>query len=196
MASVFQGLEGIFYYMDDVLVTGATPDQHNIVWKRVLMHNDYHVVVTVCFNNDLEISMAVDASNKGVGGALLHVIEGLERPIIFFSRVFRDVETRYSVIEQEALAVIFGLTKCREYLIVVDSFSKWIEYAEVYGYTTKIVIKKLKELYVRFGFPDTIVSDRGPAFVSEEFSFVLCHRPSIFLRRRIIPARMDKLRGW
>ncbi|XP_065315252.1 uncharacterized protein LOC135924132 [Gordionus sp. m RMFG-2023] len=66
--------------------------------------------ISVCFNNDLEIILAVDASNKGVGGALLHVIDG-------FSRIFHEVETRYSVIEQEALAIIFGLTKCREYLI-------------------------------------------------------------------------------
>ncbi|CAK9295863.1 unnamed protein product [Gordionus sp. m RMFG-2023] len=29
MASVFQGLERVFYYMDDVLVTGVTPEQHN-----------------------------------------------------------------------------------------------------------------------------------------------------------------------
>ncbi|CAK9292456.1 unnamed protein product [Gordionus sp. m RMFG-2023] len=73
--------------------------------------------ILVCFNNDLEIILAVDASDNGVGGALLHLIDGVERPIIFFSRVFREVETRYSVIEQEYLAVIFGLTKCREYLI-------------------------------------------------------------------------------
>ncbi|XP_065318874.1 uncharacterized protein LOC135926869 [Gordionus sp. m RMFG-2023] len=73
--------------------------------------------VLVCFDNELENVLAVDASNKGVGGALLQVIEGLERPVLFFSRVFREVETRYSVIEQEALAVMFGLTKCREYLI-------------------------------------------------------------------------------
>ncbi|CAK9291791.1 unnamed protein product [Gordionus sp. m RMFG-2023] len=40
--------------------------------------------ILVCFNNDLEIILSVDASNKGVGGALLHIIDGVERPIIFF----------------------------------------------------------------------------------------------------------------
>ncbi|XP_065318831.1 uncharacterized protein LOC135926829 [Gordionus sp. m RMFG-2023] len=148
MASVFQGLEGVFYYMDDVLITGVTPEQHNQrleeVFKRkqdkglkaskeksvnfewkIEQRNAFENLkrkigeepILVCFNNDLEIILAVDASNKSVGGALLHVIDGLERPIIFFSRIFHEVETRYSVIEQEALAIIFELTKCREYLI-------------------------------------------------------------------------------
>ncbi|XP_065315115.1 uncharacterized protein LOC135923999 [Gordionus sp. m RMFG-2023] len=136
MASVFQGLEGVYYYVDDVLVTGITPEQHNqrleevfkpirdkglraskeksvlgvteVIYLRtsdkrnggvhfeweieqknafeILKEKIGEVPILVCFNNDLEIILAVDVSNKGVGGALLHLIDGLERPIIFFSR--------------------------------------------------------------------------------------------------------------
>ncbi|XP_065318945.1 uncharacterized protein LOC135926938 [Gordionus sp. m RMFG-2023] len=96
MAAVFQGLEEVLY-MDDVLVTGVTPEQHTqrltegerFEWEREqevefeeLKCRIGRESILVCFNNDLE--------SDG---------------------------TRYSVIEQDALAVIFGLTKCWEYLI-------------------------------------------------------------------------------
>ncbi|XP_065319112.1 uncharacterized protein LOC135927102 [Gordionus sp. m RMFG-2023] len=52
---------------------------------------------------------------------------------------------------------------------MVDSYSKWIEYTEVHGYTTKIVNNKLSELFAKFDLPDKIVSDGGPAFISKNF---------------------------
>ncbi|CAK9291465.1 unnamed protein product [Gordionus sp. m RMFG-2023] len=70
-----------------------------------------------CFNEKLNIILAVDASNEGIGGVLLQMIDNVEKPVLFLSRRFNSTEKNYSTIEREALALKFGLTKCKEYLI-------------------------------------------------------------------------------
>ncbi|XP_061704035.1 uncharacterized protein K02A2.6-like [Cydia pomonella] len=56
-----------------------------------------------------------------------------------------------------------------KYLVLIDAYSKWIEIAEMSSTTAKILIKKLREYFARFGLPKQIVSDNGPPFSSEEF---------------------------
>lgn len=53
-------------------------------------------------------------------------------------------------------------------LVVTDTFSKWPECYPVRKEDTMTVVKCLmKELIPRFGVPQSINSDRGPAFVSK-----------------------------
>ncbi|XP_070377216.1 uncharacterized protein [Dermacentor albipictus] len=54
-------------------------------------------------------------------------------------------------------------------LVVVDAHSKWPEVFEMRSTTTESTIRCLTELFARFGYPETIVSDNGPQFVSQEF---------------------------
>ncbi|KAL1486414.1 hypothetical protein MTO96_046976 [Rhipicephalus appendiculatus] len=51
-------------------------------------------------------------------------------------------------------------------LVVVDAHSKWPEVFEIRPTTA---IRCLTELFASFGFPETIVTDNGPQFVSLEF---------------------------
>ncbi|XP_065316632.1 uncharacterized protein LOC135925305 [Gordionus sp. m RMFG-2023] len=55
------------------------------------------------------------------------------------------------------------------YKLVVDTYSKWVEYEEVRGLTTQVVVKMLKNLWTRFGVAKIRVSVGGPAFISEQF---------------------------
>ncbi|XP_065312617.1 uncharacterized protein LOC135922126 [Gordionus sp. m RMFG-2023] len=55
--------------------------------------------ILLCFDNDLEVILSVDASARGVREALLQILDKEERPVIYFSRRFRPVEEHYSVIE-------------------------------------------------------------------------------------------------
>ncbi|XP_065319201.1 uncharacterized protein LOC135927173 [Gordionus sp. m RMFG-2023] len=55
------------------------------------------------------------------------------------------------------------------YILMVDAYLKWVEYEEVMGLTTQVVVKTLKNLWARFGVARTIVYDGGPAFISEQF---------------------------
>ena len=60
--------------------------------------------------------LACDASTKGVGCVLSHLIDGVERSIAFYSRTLKPAEKNYSVVDKEALAVICGVKKFHCYL--------------------------------------------------------------------------------
>lgn len=49
-----------------------------------------------------------------------------------------------------------------DYLVIVDSFSKWIECLKLKSKSCHEVIIKLKTLFATFGIPDIIVSDNSP----------------------------------
>ena len=55
-------------------------------------------------------------------------------------------------------------------LVVVNSHSKWIEAHVANSATSQATIKKLQLSFVTHGLPETIVSDNGTAFTSEEFA--------------------------
>lgn len=55
----------------------------------------------------------------------------------------------------------------KEYLVVFDSYSKWIEMYKLNSKRSCDIISKLKLLFSTFGIPDTVVSDNSP-FASQE----------------------------
>ncbi|XP_015269762.1 PREDICTED: uncharacterized protein K02A2.6-like [Gekko japonicus] len=57
----------------------------------------------------------------------------------------------------------------RLFLVTVDSYSKWLEISPVAATSAKATIRALRGLFATHGLPDTIVSDNGTAFTSEEF---------------------------
>lgn len=54
-------------------------------------------------------------------------------------------------------------------LIVVDSYSKWLEVVLVSSTDSKSTIKALRTICGTHGIPDTIVYDNGPSYSSQEF---------------------------
>lgn len=58
----------------------------------------------------------------------------------------------------------------RQYLIIVDYYSNFIEVENMQSTKTTQVINKLKQQFARYGVPQEIVSDNGPQFSSETFS--------------------------
>ncbi|XP_065356388.1 uncharacterized protein LOC135950789 [Calliphora vicina] len=66
------------------------------------------------FNVNYNTRLTVDASPVGVGAVLSQIDEqGVERPIEFASRSLTDTEKRYSQLDREAVAILFGVKKCR-----------------------------------------------------------------------------------
>nr|XP_050033479.1 uncharacterized protein K02A2.6-like [Dermacentor andersoni] len=55
------------------------------------------------------------------------------------------------------------------FLIVVDSHSKWLEVCRMTSMSAAAVCAKLRFLFATHGIPETVVSDNGTAFCSEEF---------------------------
>ena len=55
-------------------------------------------------------------------------------------------------------------------LVATDYFTKWIEAIPLKTMTSKVMIEFVKEhIIYRFGTPQTITTDQGSMFISEEF---------------------------
>lgn len=69
------------------------------------------------FDPSLEIVLACDASDYGLGVVLSHQLsDGSEKPVAFVSRTLSESEKKYSQIEKEALACVVGVTRFRSFL--------------------------------------------------------------------------------
>lgn len=58
-----------------------------------------------------------DASPHGIGAVLSHRCGSEVKPVGFRSRTLTSAEKNYSQLEREALALVFAVTKFRDYLL-------------------------------------------------------------------------------
>ena len=73
--------------------------------------------VLVHFDSNLPLILECDASQYGVGSILSHQFpDGSERPIGFVSRTLTPAEKKYSQLEKEGLAIIFGVKRFHNYI--------------------------------------------------------------------------------
>ncbi|XP_046857695.1 uncharacterized protein K02A2.6-like [Xenia sp. Carnegie-2017] len=68
----------------------------------------------------------------------------------------------------------------KPHLIVVDYYSRYPEVAELRDTKAQTVINKTKSIFSRHGIPETVVSDNGPQYSSEEYrqfakDYNFCH---------------------
>ena len=68
--------------------------------------------------------LRTDASNEGLGAVLLQYDEEIAFPIAYASRKLSPTESRYAVVEKECLAIVWGLKKFQQYLLLKEF---WIE---------------------------------------------------------------------
>ncbi|GFO27554.1 Zinc finger protein [Plakobranchus ocellatus] len=60
--------------------------------------------------------LRTDASDRGLGAALMQENEGTLFPVVYASKKLIDRERKYSVTEREALAIVWGVKKFSLYL--------------------------------------------------------------------------------
>ena len=81
--------------------------------KELLTSDD----VLVHFDPTLDLVLACDASQYGIGAVLAHRMpNGSERPIAFASRTLTNTENKYAQIEKEGLVCVYGVKKFHCYL--------------------------------------------------------------------------------
>ena len=59
------------------------------------------------------------------------------------------------------------------FVIIVDSFLKWIDVITNSSATSDETIEKPQTVFVNLGLPEQIVTDNGSAFTSKEFETFL-----------------------
>ena len=59
--------------------------------------------------------------------------------------------------------------KGRDYIVIVDFYSRYPEFALLNNCTAKEVIMHCKSIFARHGIPSCVKSDNGPCYASEEF---------------------------
>ena len=78
--------------------------------------------ILVHYSDTAELLLATDALTYGVGAVLSHRYDdGTERPIEYFSRSLSKSEKNYSQLYKEALTIIFGVKRFRQYLLGATS---------------------------------------------------------------------------
>ena len=70
----------------------------------------------VHYDVNMPIKLYCDASARGVGACLMHVVNGEEKPVAYTSRTLSPAEVNYAHIEHKALAIIFGVKRFNQYL--------------------------------------------------------------------------------
>ncbi|GBN52888.1 Transposon Tf2-11 polyprotein [Araneus ventricosus] len=55
------------------------------------------------------------------------------------------------------------------FFLLVDSFSKWLEVKRLSSATSNATIKVMREIFATHGIPDSVASDNGSQYTSEEF---------------------------
>ena len=63
----------------------------------------------------------------------------------------------------------FAMFRNMNYLVVVDSFSKWFEVVPMKSTTASRTVEELRKLFAQHGLPEELVSDNGPQFIASEF---------------------------
>ena len=98
------------------------------------------------FNPSLDTVIQCDVSSTGRGVALLQ--EG--QPVAFASRVLTQSERNYAQIEKELLAIVFGLTRFRQYVygraVTIDSDHKPLQ--ALYSKPLALVPKCVKRMFL------------------------------------------------
>nr|GEV24029.1 reverse transcriptase domain-containing protein [Tanacetum cinerariifolium] len=78
------------------------------------------------------------------------------------------------VIKDPPGAIMVPISPPKKYILVADDYlSKWVEAKALPTNDARVVVKFLKSLFVRFGTPRAIISDRGTHFCNYKFAKVM-----------------------
>lgn len=125
-----ENLSTILYPLNNLLKDHVTFVWNNECKKafRAVQKQIQNEVHLTHYDPQLPLVLATDASPVGVGAVLSHIYpDGSEKPIQFASQTLSPVQQRYTQIDREAYAIIFGIRKfyqyvyARKFILITDN---------------------------------------------------------------------------
>ena len=69
-------------------------------------------------DDEKQLVLRTDASDRGIGAALMQEHDGQLRPIAYQSKKLNGAEGQYATVKKECLATVWGVRKFERYLYV------------------------------------------------------------------------------
>lgn len=88
---------------------------HEKEWRELCDNLSNQPLLSV-FDPEKETTVSCDASQNGIGAALLQSHNGAWKPVAYASRVLTETQQRYSQIEKEAMAIVFGCERFNHFV--------------------------------------------------------------------------------
>ncbi|XP_055599266.1 uncharacterized protein K02A2.6-like [Uranotaenia lowii] len=136
------GIPGVKTYLDDILVSGRTQEEHDR-------------------NLDATLGRIRDYGKKGIPRIQHFKKDPRKTTLESWPLPSKPMER----IHIDYAGPIDGFY----YLVIVDAYSKWPEVFRTRSTTTTATLDFLQETFARYGYPHTLVSDNGSQFISAQF---------------------------
>lgn len=125
-------------------------------------------------NSPLKLKRIAEHTQTDEILGLVHkqLMSGWDRPVkaelrpFFNKRLMLKLESEYFF---ERIHIDFFHFEKNTFLLLIDSFSRWLDVKQMKSTTGDKVIAELRTIFTYFGLPHSIVSDNGPPFSSKEF---------------------------
>ena len=155
------------------------------LYNGILFKNDRIIIPT---SMRAEITVKAHSSHQGIQASIRKA-----KDLVFWPGMCKDIEesvTKCEVCAQfqtknvkepmqsqeipdrpwsRVSSDLFSLNS-KDYIVLVDHYSDFIEVAELRDSTSAAIIQFLKEQFSRHGIPDVLVSDNGSQYTSQEFT--------------------------
>ena len=74
------------------------------------------------------------------------------------------------IVAWKTIATDLFVFQDKTYILIIDLFSHFPVVRQLHGESTKVVLNVLKDVFSNFGIPESIISNNGPCYKSQEFN--------------------------
>jgi hypothetical protein len=126
-----------------------------------------------------------DASNTGIGAALIQMVEDKPRFILFASKSLTEGQRNYSATRRELLAIIFALLRFREYLYL-ESFQLYTDHKALCYMLTQEHLNNMLNEWIEIILDFDFTIHHKPGILNELADCLSrCYPPFMHIRRQI-----------
>lgn len=145
--------EGIIYFNDRIVI----PDKLKELALKMLHSGHHGVTKTLLRANQtyywINLSNDIESYVKKCLTCQENRNSKIKEPMICYEIPDRPFQR---------LGLDIMTFKSKDYLVIIDSFSKWIECVKLNSKTCSEIILKLKNIFSQYGIPEIVVSDNSP----------------------------------